>query len=257
MTRESSNVLKMPKPELLTKVSTSKTSLEQITDQITTTMQTHAALLQRYHEVWYNAVAHTWGFTNFLGVGILKAPNDLWAYHDILLRVRPKTILEMGTFAGGSALWFATLMDMLQIQGGRVFTVDIADDHLSPFVRKMVDQGHGAGARITLVKGSSVDPEVAQMLNRTSAGEPRLVVLDSDHSEAHVRAELELYAPACQVGDRLVVEDTNVAWPHDRGARGALESYLAEHPGEWRHDIVSERWLLSMHPGGWLERVAR
>jgi len=240
------NVLKMPKPELLTKVSTSKTSLEQITDQITTTMQTHAALLQKYHEVWYNAVNHTWGFTNFLGVGILKCPNDLWAYHDILVRVRPRTVLEMGTFAGGSALWFAVLMDMLQIEGGKVYTVDISHDYLSPLVRH---------PRIQLLKHSSVDPVFARELNALADGAPRLVVLDSDHSEAHVRQELELYAPACQVGDRLVVEDTNVAWPHDRGARGALEAYLAEHPGEWRHDIVSERWLLSMHPGGWLERI--
>ena len=71
-----------------------------------------------------------------------------------------------------------------------------------------------------------------------------------------MRQELDLYAPACHVGDRLVVEDTNVAWPHDRGARGALEDYLIAHPGEWRQDILCERYLLSMHPGGWLERVA-
>lgn len=242
------SVLQMPAkaPELLTKVTTSKTSLEIITQQITETMEQHAALLQKYHEVWYNAVSHTWGFTNFLGVGILKCPNDLWAYHDILVRVRPKTILEMGTFAGGSALWFAFLMDMLQIEGGRVFTVDISDEHLSPIVKH---------PRIMCINGSSVDPTLAKELNDQAAGAPRLVVLDSDHSEAHVRAELELYAPACVVKDRLVVEDTNVSWPHDRGARGALESYLAEHPGEWRHDIVSERWLLTMHPGGWLERI--
>jgi len=238
-------VLTLPPPELLTKVTTAPTSLEMITKQITETMQTHAALLQKYHEVWYNAVNHTWGFTNFLGIGILKCPNDLWAYHDILMRVRPKTVLEMGTFAGGSALWFAFLMDMLNIERGRVFSVDITDEHRQPHVRH---------DRVTFVTGSSVDPSLAKRLI-DEVEYPLLVVLDSDHSEKHVRAELDLYAPACRVGDRLVVEDTNVAWPHDRGARGALEDYLAEHPGEWRHDIVSERWLLTMHPGGWLERV--
>lgn len=249
-------ILACPPPaELLTKVSTSKTSLEQVTESITNTMTQHAALLQRYHEVWYEAVTHTWGFTNFLGVGILKAPNDLWAYHDILLRVRPTTIIECGTFAGGSALWFAVLMDLLQIEGGRIFTVDITDEHLSPFVKQICNQQAGAGARIERIVGSSTDPAVAARLNAEAAGGPRLVVLDSDHSEAHVRAELELYAPVCRQGDRLVVEDTNVAWPHDRGARGAMESYLSEHPGEWRQDLVSERWLLTMHPGGWLERI--
>lgn len=239
------SVLKMPAPELLTKVSTSQTSLDIITAQITDTMQTHAALLQRYHEVWYNAVAHTWGFTNFLGIGMLKCPNDLWAYHDILVRVRPLTVLEMGTFAGGSALWFAFLMDMLGIDDGRVYSVDIEPAHRHPNARHQ---------RAKFITGSSVDPRLAQTLLE-QVRHPLLVVLDSDHSEAHVRQELELYAPMCRVGDRLVVEDTNVSWPHDRGARGALDGYLVDHPGEWRHDIVSERWLLSMHPGGWLERV--
>lgn len=254
---KASRVLRMPPPapELLTKVSTSQTSLEQVTARITETMTAHAALLQRYHEVWYEAVTHTWGFTNYLGVGILKAPNDLWAYHDILLRVRPRTVLEMGTFAGGSALWFATLMDMLGIDGGVVYTVDISHEYLSPFVREIVDKGQGAGARIRLLKASSIDPAIARDLNAAAAGAPRLVVLDSDHSAAHVRAELDLYAPACKVGDRLTVEDTNVSWPHDRGARGGLEDYLADHPGEWRHDLVSERWLLTMHSDGWLERI--
>jgi len=245
MTKKS-NVVKMPTPEPLTKVNTSPTSLEIITAQITETMQTNAALLQKYHEVWYNAVTHTWGFTNFLGIGMLKCPNDLWAYHDIMVRVRPKTVLEMGTFAGGSAMWFAFLMDMLGIDG-RVYSVDIDPTHRQPNAKH---------PRIAFVTASSVDPQLAKsLIDARDTSAPLLVVLDSDHSEAHVRAELELYAPACRVGDRLVVEDTNVAWPHDRGARGALESYLAEHPNEWRHDIVSERWLLTMHPGGWLERV--
>ena len=53
------------------------------------------------------------GLTHYLGIGLMKCPNDLWVYQDIITRLRPKTILEMGTFAGGSALWFAHLMDLL------------------------------------------------------------------------------------------------------------------------------------------------
>jgi cephalosporin hydroxylase len=108
---------------------------------------------------------------------------------------------------------------------------------------------------VTFLVGSSVDPHLATSM-LAQVQRPLLVVLDSDHSEAHVRRELELYAPALAVGDRMVVEDTNVAWTHDRGARGALEDYLEAHPGEFRQDILCERFLLSMHPGGWLERVA-
>lgn len=229
--------------EPLTKVQREETSLEIVTASIRGTMTEHYGLLQRYHEVWYQSVAHTWGFTHFLGVGILKCPNDLWAYQDIMTRLRPRTVLEMGTFCGGSALWFAYLMDMLRIDG-HVWSVDIANQH----------QGV-EHPRIAFIDGSSTDPDLAAMLQKQIA-RPLLVVLDSDHAEAHVRKELDLYAPMCAVGDRLVVEDTNIAWPHDRGARGAVESYLNDHPGEWRQDLLCERWLLTMHPGGWLERVS-
>ena len=111
----------------------------------------------------------------------------------------------------------------------------------------------GSNLRITFIEGDSTDPALAMKL-RDQITCPLLVVLDSDHAEAHVRKELELYAPMCRPGDRLVVEDTNVAWPHDRGARGALEDYLSVHHDEWRQDLLCERWLLSMHPGGWLVR---
>ena len=37
-----------------------------------------------------------------------------------------------------------------------------------------------------------------------------LVVLDSDHSEAHVEAELEAYAPIVPVGCYFIVEDSNI-----------------------------------------------
>jgi len=50
----------------------------------------------------------------------------------------------------------------------------------------------------------------------------------------------------------------NVKCPHDKndlGARGGLIEYMDKHPGEWRQDILSERYLLTMNPGGWLQRV--
>jgi cephalosporin hydroxylase len=122
---------------------------------------------------------------------------------------------------------------------------------------------------------------------------PTLVVLDSDHSAEHVRNELELYAPMLRVGDWLVIEDTNIGWtahkvevgpdyfgrcscgkvfwaaeappgpilcPNDdgsgdRGARGGVQDYMDKHPGEFVQDLLSERYLLTMNPGGWMQRV--
>ncbi len=86
-----------------------------------------------------------------------------------------------------------------------------------------------------------------------------MISLDADHSADHVRRELELYAPLCRVGEYLVVEDTNISWSGpdgDRGAAGGVQDYMDAHPGEFVQDILCERWLTTMHPGGWLRRVA-
>lgn len=263
-----------------------RTTFAELTERIETTRAEHGDVLQKYHEVWYNA-PHTWHYTHFLGVGMMKCPNDLWIYQALMHDYRPTTVIETGTYSGASALWFACLMDMLRIDG-RVITVDYDDQ------RRCDHQ------RITFLGGNSADPElVAFIAEKLPEKGPRLICLDSDHSAKHVYDELCLYAPLCRVGDWLVVEDTNIGWdggvhileayqpgvekagfdcscgahfemdydtvlhvpvkcPNDhgdRGAQGGLSDYLNEHPNEWRQDVLCERYLLTMNPGGWLQRM--
>lgn len=255
-------------------------SIEALADRVKKTREAHGELLQKYHEVWYNC-EHTWVYTHFLGIGMMKCPNDLWMYQQIMTILRPVNIIETGTYQGGSALWFAMLMDMLRIDGGQIFTLDYEAYDLDPIVRH---------PRISYLHGNSVDEELIAEIEGAMLPGPTLICLDSDHSTEHVHRELELYAPLCQVGDWLVVEDTNIGWsdgvkhakeynpgllrcectcgahwpqdsakcPNDKsneGARGGLQQYLEEHPNEWQQDVLSERYLLTMNPGGWLRRV--
>lgn len=255
-------------------------TIEELAEQVQKTREEHGELLEEYHKIWYNA-SFTWPYTHFLGIGLMKCPNDLWMYQQIMTRLRPINIVETGTYHGGSALWFAFLQDMLRIDDGQVFTVDYEAYDLEPIVRH---------PRISYLHGNSVDEKLVAGIAEELINGPTLVILDSDHSSEHVRRELELYAPLCKVGDWLVVEDTNIGWtdgvehrpvfndelapmcacgvewpydspnkcPADRGdlgARGGLQNYLEAHPGEWRQDILSERYLLTMNPGGWLQRV--
>ena len=43
----------------------------------------------------------------YRGVPLLKNPFDLALYPMLLDRVRPRTIIEIGSYAGGSAMWLA------------------------------------------------------------------------------------------------------------------------------------------------------
>jgi cephalosporin hydroxylase len=86
-----------------------------------------------------------------------------------------------------------------------------------------------------------------------------MVMLDSDHTAAHVRQELGLYSDLVTVGSHLIVEDTNVnghpvAPEFGPGPAEAVADFLAA-DGRFEVDRGAERLLFSMNPGGFLVRL--
>lgn len=141
----------------------------------------------------------------------------------------------------------AHILDLLE--NGEVLTIDI-DNLIS----------RPQHPRITYVHGSSVDPELIESLLADRRDEVRLVVLDSDHSKAHVLQELDLLAHYVSVGSYLIVEDTNInghpTFPtFGDGPYEALEEFLETHK-EFAVDETREKFLLTFNPRGYLRRIA-
>src|SRR5437016_4990014 len=63
--------------------------------------------------------------------------------------------------------------------------------------------------RITYLTGSSTSEDVLATVRRRAADAsgPVLVILDSDHSQAHVAAELDVYAPLVTPDSFCLVQD--------------------------------------------------
>jgi cephalosporin hydroxylase len=188
-----------------------------------------------------------WMFTNWLGTQVIKCPLDLWIYQEILSETRPDVIVETGTWTGGSALYLASICDLLG--HGRVITIDIQDRPERP-----------SHSRITYVTGNSVDPEVIDgVREEIGADQTTMVILDSDHSTQHVLAELRAYAPLVSAGGYLIAEDTVATMMippvPDSGPLEAVQRFLAENP-EFSVDEGCEKFLMSWHSGGFLRRVA-
>ena len=84
------------------------------------------------------------------------------------------------------------------------------------------------------------------------------VVLDSDHSAAHVLQEMRLYHPFVTPGSFMVVEDTNINGHPTLPGRGAGPmDAIAEFSKENRDfetDYSCEMHLMTFNPGGWLRR---
>src|SRR3954452_23270162 len=133
--------------------------------------------------------------TTWLGQPIWQNILDLWTIQETISEIRPALLIETGTNRGGSALFYAHLMDLLGT--GRVVTVDIL---------KLHELSH---PRVEFVIGSSTDPAVVEQV-RAAAAEadgPVMVILDGNHDRDHVAQELELYGPLVTPGSLLLSQD--------------------------------------------------
>jgi len=200
--------------------------------------------ISRAHDVFYESDA--WTKATWLGAQALKNPLDLWVYQEILHETRPELIVETGTYRGGSALFLASMCDLLGV--GEIVSIDI----------EPLREDYPEHPRVTYLGGrSSTDPEVVSEIRARAAGRPILVVLDSDHSQAHVEAELAAYAPVVPVGCYLIVEDSNIGQIRKDllpGPLQAVEVFLGR-TDEFVVDREREKFLITFNPSGYLRRV--
>jgi cephalosporin hydroxylase len=204
-------------------------------------------VVNRFHDLYYRRWSQGADTINlsWFGHQVLKCPLDLWIYQELLVRTRPDFVVETGTFAGGSALFFAMVLDYLG--HGRVLTIDINFRSNWP-----------QHPRISYMTGSSVDAAITEQVIATVGSQRAMVVLDSDHGEAHVYAEMVAYSRLVQTGDYLIVEDTNVnghpTFPDfGPGPMEAVDKFLSAND-EFVIDHRCERLLMSLNPRGYLRR---
>ena len=208
----------------------------------------HGDVVERFTEAYYEGAlfGETRADTRWLGVRTDKCPLDLWIYQELLHELRPDLIVETGTAFGGSALYFASLCDLLG--HGRVLTIDVQPQPDRP-----------EHPRLEYYEGSSVAPETLEYVRRAAEGAGTvLVVLDSDHRKEHVLEELRLLAPLVTPGSYVVVEDTilnghPVSPDFGPGPMEAAEEFVRENPS-FTADRGREKLYLTFNPKGYLRR---
>jgi len=212
-------------------------------------------IAEQFHDLYWHS--NTWRWTFWQGVPTLKCPLDLWIYQELLWLTRPQLIVELGTWAGGSALFLAHMLDLQEADAScRVISVDVLDkDEFQPHVAEYAPaapfrvQIRPAHKRITYVHGDSTDPAIAKKIHRAARGKaPILVFADSDHSPEHTYAELSLYHDLITPGSWFVMEDTD-----GQGPRASVQRFLAEHP-DFYPDAQCEKFFMTFNPGGYLRK---
>ncbi len=184
---------------------------------------------------WFHST-NVWKGMSYHGIRTLKFPSDAWNYQEIIFERGIDFVVETGTRHGGSALFFA---DTLKARNASGFVVTIDIDSESRQV--------AAHESIRFLLGDSGSPEAVAVVRKLLPAQrgPLFLILDSDHTKAHVLRELEVWVPSLQRGDYLVVEDTIVNGRPVRpnfgpGPWEAIMDYREHNPGQLWHDKARE-----------------
>lgn len=123
--------------------------------------------------------------------------------------IRPKRVLELGTFSGYSALCIAEGLE----PDAEILTVE-ADDELEDFIREALAYSGEAGRRVSLRIGDAL--EVMRSLPDASF---ELIFMDADKRQypAYLEEALRLVRPGCFIIADNTLWDGHVAEPdrHD------------------------------------------
>lgn len=222
------------------------------------------------------AARYSYPFT-WMGRPIIQYPQDIVGVQELVFTVKPDLIIEAGIAHGGSLILSASLLAMLDysdaVERGQVLdparpkrTVLGIDIDIRPHNREAIE-AHPMSSRIEMIEGSSIDPEViARVRERARTAERVMVFLDSNHTHAHVLAELDAYAPLTSVGSYCVVFDTVVEdlpaemsgdrpWGPGDNPKTAVWQYLKSHPEFEIDKDIENKLMITVAPDGYLRRV--
>lgn len=190
-------------------------------------------------KLFYRKVIKSTNLPKWRGISALKLPSDFFLYQEIIFNNRPDYIIETGTRFGGSAHFFA---DMCELNGnGQVITIDIRGRHRPPH------------KRITYIQGSSISNKIVRTVARMVKGKKVMVILDSNHSYAHVLTELKRYAPLITSGQYLVVEDCIQGDGEIGRPSRAVDDFLSQTTRFTRKNLT-EKYITGFTDNGWLLR---
>lgn len=236
--------------------------------------------LQALSRTWIREVApHKWAYNfSWFGRPAIQFPNDAWALQELVWSVRPDLIIETGIAHGGSLMYSASLLALLDMCDAtergemldprkpkrKVLGIDIdIREH-----NRAAIEAHPLFPRIDMIEGSSISDETIAKVREVASGYERILVcLDSNHTHDHVLAELQAYAPLVTPESYCVVFDTLLEdvparlsdgrpWGPGNSPKSAVHAFLKSN-GDFEIDSrIDKKLLITVAPDGFLKRIS-
>lgn len=229
--------------------------------------QNNAKLQNTWRDFHAELVKVNYAYNFFwLGIPIIQMPQDLQALQEIIWDVKPDLIIETGIAMGGSIIFSASMLAILEscdkIENGEVIGIDIdIRQH-----NKEAILAHPLSKKITMIEGSSTDPKIVNQVKKLAENRKVLLCLDSNHTHNHVLKELRAYAPLVSIGSYCMVGDTGIEdlpegttsnrpWGKGNNPKTAIWEYLKETDKFEIDKIIESKLIITGSPDGYLKRV--
>ena len=217
---------------------------------------------------------------------IIQYPQDIQMMQELIMSVKPDLIIETGIAHGGSVLFSASMLALLDLSGAlqskksydplstkrRVIAIDIdIRDHNK---KKILENPFSH--YIQMIEGSSIDESIINEVSKEASNyEKVMIFLDSNHTHEHVSKELDAYSHLTSIGSYIVVFDTviedltnnllpNSTNPSHSQARtyssgnspkSAVKAFLKNNTNFSIDADIDDKLLISVAPDGYLKRI--
>jgi cephalosporin hydroxylase len=210
---------------------------------------------------------------SWMGRPIIQYPQDIVAMQELIWKVKPDLIIETGVAHGGSLIFSASMLYLLDVcENKRIkkkikrkvvgIDIDIRARNYAAI------RNHPLASKIHLIEGSSIAPKVIAKVHNIAKQHRRILVcLDSNHTHLHVLEELKAYAPLTTVGSYCVVFDTIIndlpknmfkdrPWGPKNNPKKSVYNYLNQNKKFKIDKTLNAKLLITVAPDGFLRRQA-
>ena len=187
----------------------------------------------------------------YRNIPCLKNPLDLVIYTKLIWDIKPATIFEFGSKAGGSSLFFSDICNNYNLNT-EIISIDLfpPNDHPSSMV--------------TFLEGNVL--EIEKVFARHSLYDqphPWLVIDDSAHSYNACTTLLHFFAKHLLRGEYLIIEDgildeLGLSKKYEGGPNRAIKNFFRKNPDKFHIaddycDMFGKN--LTYNPNGYLRKI--
>jgi cephalosporin hydroxylase len=203
----------------------------------------------------------------FLGIPIIQYPEDIIVMQELIFKLKPELIIEIGVARGGGLAFYSLIQNFIN-KSHKVLGIDRdIRDHTKKAIKNHKLKN------ILTIEGSSIDPLVFKKVKSiVEKFKKVMIILDSKHTHDHVLKELNLYSSLIKKNSYIVVCDTtphfvskktlrfikknyNFYLARNSNANTAIKEFLSKNKNYIIDEEINNKLLITNLRNGFLKRV--